>query len=149
MPLAGPESFSQQQLDYLKKAMGVDETVLWSNSSGLQLDSGVSIVLSEATTNFDRIMLYHGITSMSWGVINTFPGKATRYELVRDSYDRSSSIIRDGQDLSSSNNVTFTTSRGIRRIQFNTDGTFTLSTSQSTEFKLFKVVGIHRIAGGN
>ena len=32
MPLAGPESFSQQQLDYLKRALGVDETVLWEGS---------------------------------------------------------------------------------------------------------------------
>jgi hypothetical protein len=28
MPLAGPESFSQAQLDYLKRALGVDE---WTN----------------------------------------------------------------------------------------------------------------------
>ena len=32
MPLAGPESFSAEQLAYLKRALGVDETVLWEGS---------------------------------------------------------------------------------------------------------------------
>ena len=34
MPLAGPESFSQAQLDYLKRALGVDETVLFEGVDG-------------------------------------------------------------------------------------------------------------------
>ena len=53
IPLAGPESFSQQQLDYLKRALGVDETVLWSGSA---VDG--SITLSEAMSNFNEVEVW-------------------------------------------------------------------------------------------
>ena len=55
MPLAGPESFSQQQLDYLKRALGVDETVLWSGSLGA---TGSSQALSESIYNFSAIEIH-------------------------------------------------------------------------------------------
>ena len=66
MPLAGPESFSSEQLAYLKRALGVDETVLWENASG-----ALSFTTSESINNFERIIIYmksaataktHGIT---------------------------------------------------------------------------------------
>lgn len=50
LPLAGPESFSVQQLAYLKKALGLDETVLYSSASG-----STSMQLSESLLNFERI----------------------------------------------------------------------------------------------
>ena len=52
MPTAGPESFSQQQLDYLKRAIGVDETVLWS---GLAAASDFPLSLSESLSNFEKV----------------------------------------------------------------------------------------------
>ena len=55
MPLAGPESFSQQQLDYLKRALGVDETVLWEGSLG---STGSSKSLSESIFNFKTIEIH-------------------------------------------------------------------------------------------
>lgn len=55
MPLAGPESFSQQQLDYLKRALGVDETVLWTGSLGA---TGTSETLSESIYNFNAIEVH-------------------------------------------------------------------------------------------
>ena len=58
MPLAGPESFSQQQLDYLKRALGVDETVLWTGSQ--QLSAAVNITgLSETMQNFEFIRIHY------------------------------------------------------------------------------------------
>ena len=53
MPLAGPESFSQKQLDYLKRALGVDETVLWEGSA-----SKGTVSLSESPMNFEYIAVY-------------------------------------------------------------------------------------------
>lgn len=124
-----------------------NETVLWENSAGVQLDSAVSATLSEPTTSFDRVMWYHGTNDGGWSVVNTYPGSAIRCELVRDSYDGATYVIRDGQVMSSPDNVTFRTTRGIRRLQFNSNGSFSLSTSQNTVFKLFKVVGVNRTAG--
>lgn len=58
MPLAGPESFSQQQLDYLKRALGVDETVLWTGSQSLA--SAVNITtLTEEVEHFQYLELYY------------------------------------------------------------------------------------------
>ena len=57
MPTAGPESFSQQQLDYLKRALGVDETVLWEGASTVTnaLKNGAGLTLSESPFNFEYI----------------------------------------------------------------------------------------------
>lgn len=54
MPLAGPESFSQQQLDYLKRALGVDETVLYDCSNNYVYGTD-SVTLSESYKNFEII----------------------------------------------------------------------------------------------
>ena len=58
MPLAGPESFSQQQLEYLKRALGMDETVLWSGTLNT-LNSNVSC--SESIYNFERIKVFYRV----------------------------------------------------------------------------------------
>ena len=69
MPLAGPESFSQQQLDYLKRALGVDETVLWSGSA---VDG--SITLSEAMSNFNEVEVWMECTQTTPKPIFKFAG---------------------------------------------------------------------------
>lgn len=69
MPLAGPESFSQQQLDYLKRALGVDETVLWSGSA---VDG--SITLSEAMSNFNEVEVWMECTQTNPKPIFKFSG---------------------------------------------------------------------------
>lgn len=56
MPLAGPESFSAEQLAYLKRALGVDETVLWEGT--LAMSNNPTITLSEAATNFKFVDIY-------------------------------------------------------------------------------------------
>lgn len=81
IPLAGPESFSQQQLDYLKRALGVDETVLYDGgAAGYKPGTGsgasnVIVQLNEAITNFDRVRIYLG-AKLS-GVIEFRPDTAT------------------------------------------------------------------------
>ena len=55
IPLAGPESFSQQQLDYLKRSLGVDETVLWEVSPNVGITSAS---LSESIANFEQIEVW-------------------------------------------------------------------------------------------
>lgn len=56
MPLAGPESFSAEQLAYLKRALGVDETVLYDCSDNYVYGTN-SVTLSESYKNFEIIQL--------------------------------------------------------------------------------------------
>ena len=56
MPLAGPESFSAQQLAYLKRALGIDETVLWEGASNMS--NNPSLTLSESAMNFKFVDIY-------------------------------------------------------------------------------------------
>ena len=50
LPLAGPESFSAEQLAYLKRALGVDETVLFESDTAAS-----SFTTSEPIENFKSI----------------------------------------------------------------------------------------------
>lgn len=140
MPLAGPESFSQQQLDYLKRALGVDETVLWTGEA-----SGVNATmnLSEAYTNFERVrfVTYEGNTDIPywWSEVCT-NGTALYPSYVRT--NSASEEIAGMWTLESSNdNKTLTiTVATIRK-----NG----GTQVTNSGKILKIVGIHRIAGGN
>ena len=145
MPLAGPESFSAEQLAYLKRALGVDETVLWE---GYVTPSSASTTfnLSETLNNFKRVRFY----IKNW----------------------SSSTSRPVQefDLEASNNnfsLLFGFDGGSNRAYFcmglapNADmTTLTISVCDfayiagTTKYSgsnsgIYKVVGIGRIAGGN
>ena len=136
MPLAGPESFSQQQLDYLKRALGVDETVLYENSTTGSTGAH-SVTLSESLYNFELVRFvvsddgnHYGVIDMDMTVSPT-NGTCSVYWL-------------DGLRV-----LTVTTSNGI---------TWTASGKQNwgggggalgNVVSINKVTGIHRIAGGN
>ena len=62
MPLAGPESFSAEQLAYLKRALGVDETVLWS---GTLNTLNTNIECSENLSNFSTIKVFYRLVADS------------------------------------------------------------------------------------
>ena len=149
MPTAGPESFSPQQLDYLKRALGVDETVLWEDTPTLS-----AVQLSESIGNFDRVLLYFTkvndpaigtFVDAVWGVKTNFTlmhhvGAANAYiQLAKLGYDDSTYTITfvAGKNLGFGNYTTTTWSNP------------TVSAGVGDSFYLFKVVGIHRIAGGN
>lgn len=149
MPLAGPESFSQQQLDYLKRALGVDETVLWSGSQSLA--SAVDITnLPESLQNFEYIRIhYKGYTTHS----------ETASTLMSTAYDGTNN---------SGNTLLMTYRGGSGVIRFNCcfvvcNGT-TLSITEPNQVYIqgsqavksascnaimTKIVGVHRISGGN
>lgn len=143
MPLAGPESFSQQQLEYLKRALGIDETVLFNSATAVTSGS-----FSEAITNFEKIRIYGNRTGS-----NT-TNNLTAYTEV---------YLRDGVPTSFvltsavySGNIYFPV-----MVYSLTSGAFSLSSgsilnmaatptvSTTTNLGVLRVVGIHRIAGGN
>lgn len=133
MPLAGPESFSQQQLDYLKRALGVDETVLWEGTPV------ASVTCSESVSNFKRLRVY--VKS---------PSFTTIYEVEFDVADSTVGYFfmanaQNGYGSQISATSTTVSTSGGRHVWFND---MSLG-SESNSVYITKVVGIHRISGGN
>ena len=140
MPLAGPESFSQQQLDYLKRALGVDETVLWEGS----YTTGTAIQMSEAFANFDEVKVFYKSNDNVSSVFRFSPADNTLPYLNLFSYwvpsAKNSLSVKGAMFTLTSDTIVFT-----RGISGNTPGTIT----EASPITITRVVGIHRIAGGN
>lgn len=150
MPLAGPESFSQQQMDYLKRALGVDETVLWTGTIGAPGSTGV---LSEAVTNFEFIEVY---TEPVYGgmcpVVTRFAtissGNSVRFGTF--SQDGGNSYLANYTIDFSGTSVSVARAKRISINHSNGSVSVTdIVTTGSYKAPITKIVGIHRIAGGN
>ena len=147
LPLAGPESFSQQQLDYLKRALGVDETVLMSTET--QATANTEITLSEAYTNFRRIRI------VACRIPNT--GVTPLYqEFEVDSSHNSATFMSPIIDESNGNlsldafRAAFSDKKlTIKSITRKTFANTSFTTSTSSPLTIMKIVGVGRIAGGN
>lgn len=146
MPLAGPESFSQQQLDYLKRALGVDETVLWDGNG----TSSTSFSLSENIANFDRVRVtwvnnnYVLTTEAAIHETTLYFGGAV---FGWNSNDGSRMQISGGS-YTISNNGTTLTAAGGNQVYFGNSGS-SYGGQSPKNMPILKVVGIKRIAGGN
>lgn len=151
LPLAGPESFSQQQLDYLKRALGVDETVLWTGSISNTTASGS---LSEATGNFERIKVYiraTGVTDQSTVVheLSLVYRSNNGYDALTyvSAYEKHSNVTTQNMIY-----IHFTGAYGTGvKLESGSKWVGSVFTEGVTtyNFALVKVVGIHRISGGN
>lgn len=147
MPLAGPESFSQKQLDYLKRALGVDETVLWEGTDA------TSFTTSEAIENFDEIHFYvnggegtnkviaKAVLPMGWTDYSS--NLAFSYGAPY-SLDGTLAITWTTRYSRSNNTFTFTSS-----YYGGGSGSNPTANGNNNVGHMYKVVGIHRIAGGN
>ena len=148
LPLAGPESFSQQQLEYLKRALGVDETVLWEGAETIA--NNLEITLGEKFNNFERIRIYgepwENWMPELWVEFFTDSRGTTKQISISPSYlGASGAAIRIAQMMLtlSTNKITVTNTN-----LFSVQGT-AVSTSSLVSTVIRKVVGINRIAGGN
>lgn len=150
LPLAGPESFSKKQLEYLKRALGVDETVLYEADSVTNNTAGQIFSLNESVLNFERIRItvdnmefsnrpctqeYTVLNSSSIFIIpdlngGTLPSVNIPYAVYN--------INSDGNLVCQRRGLLYGT---IDR-PYHTSG-------DNRGYCLMKVVGIHRIAGGN
>ena len=147
MPLAGPESFSAQQLDYLKRALGVDETVLWESANG-----ATGFTTTEPIENFERLLIYvhsNGSTAKPAGVIVPMVANNMSGNLIiswTDNFDTTWRILTWCLTLSRSGNVFSTASNYFMGV---TNGGNFDSGLNTNDHRIYKVIGIHRIAGGN
>lgn len=144
MPLAGPESFSQQQLDYLKRALGVDETVLYDGELK-QVTNNTPVssnVLSETFRNFKLVLL---IGHTDDGVKCPF---SILFEPLNSSGDMEWSVSVNNAGwckwfCGKLNDTTLTLTLGRVLTMGTADWGYL------HDWTINKVVGIHRIAGGN
>lgn len=147
MPLAGPESFSQQQLDYLKRALGVDETVLWEDANGASGSSGFPITLSETLSNFESVkFVWQVFNSQYRNLKETLcPVIGTQFVLDGSTYNPGNTGCFTMVYCLSVSNTTLSFDIG-RYYKWNGG---TNPGEAAPFFSLYKIVGIHRIAGGN
>ena len=150
MPLAGPESFSEQQLTYLKRALGVDETVLFT-ASGSGAASGT---VSEAYTNFERIRIEVGIGNQAGDDGCTFVEISTRFPKMWLMYGMGGGGVNAYYCASKfvfSDTTTWSVTNGSSILHADTSTTVTGNTQYNANIKtcVWKMIGIHRISGGN
>ena len=150
LPLAGPESFSQNQLEYLKRALGVDETVLYEADSVTNNTAGQIFSLNESVLNFERIRIT--VDNME------FSNRPCTQEYTV----LNSSSIFITPNLNGDTPILLNIPYAVYSI--NSDGNLvcqrrgllygTIDRPLHTDadnrgYCLMKVVGIHRISGGN
>lgn len=154
MPLAGPESFSEGQIAYLKSALGVDETVLFDADGTPVLNP----TLSELPTNFERLRIVYGSPNTS----------TVGNNIGVETMDIQSSLINSNSNGSLfmtycfSGEVSVKTPyavaayyTGVKTMSWTclwaTYGQLYSGTKNESTIwiRIHRIVGIHRIAGGN
>lgn len=151
MPLAGPESFSAEQLAYLKRALGVDETVLY-NSAMPSLNG--TITLSETWSNFKYVdvcvvpinndnpfIMRYEVANFNSNKVAFKIGWAVNY--MTEAYLKFTPTSDSKVWTYTANTVTQLTHTGTAWNIIQNDSTYITTTVK------LKIVGVHRIAGGN
>lgn len=151
LPLAGPESFSVEQLAYLKRALGVDETTLFTSST--TDGEGGDITLSEPITNFSKIEItYITMPTCCGAIVSCFDSASIAANnlflncTTLDGTTGGTLVFRNKRYAVNNNKDTFTVAVGSQ-VYYN--GTNWSKSTNNSYVKVLKVIGIHRIAGGN
>jgi hypothetical protein len=149
MPLAGPESFTAEQIAYLKRAMGIDETVLFSGTATGQ----TAIQLSESLLNFERVKIWmrSKVDANNPVSIVEYPTSEITTALnifLTDRFDTTWQWINWRFTYSITNNGTTLTetSNAYGGSQSSNNWGAGANVHQQV---IYKIVGIHRISGGN
>jgi hypothetical protein len=144
MPTAGPESFSAQQLDYLKRALGVDETVLWEDADGQAFGNNKAFNTSESPLNFSEIRIYWRPYTTHCERYQSFdPKDATDGVTLCSPYKGGGNILRFPYcqiTISSSGLQCKGTEYGVLSIEVSK------VTSSTASSKIYKITGVCRIS---
>lgn len=143
MPTAGPESFSQQQLDYLKRALGVDETVLYDCSNNYVYGTN-SVTLSESYKNFEVIKILNskGNVQFYYPANSQSVSKFTLYNITEE--------FLWFIPWTFTSDTVFAGSTGKLWTVGSTTAVSVANNAVSNRWiQPIKIIGIHRIQGGN
>lgn len=148
MPLAGPESFSQQQLAYLKRALGVDETVLY-DANGSPNQTG-PWTLSEVRTNFKWIDIVLGTDASGNEVkVQRFKADSPYMKVDISRYEEDPNWKISTMTLTFNQTTMSIKSSSIARYMITSAGAVSASTAAAQAPFIYQVIGVGRIAGGN
>lgn len=127
------------QIQSLKEALGVDETVLFESAAGV--GSGTAVQLSEAYTNFEKVkFIYKPWNNMNSDEQPIFGTSEPNFHLLCGwTTSNNYAIFLTTYTASDSTNLSVT-KIGLNNVNGNGWAT------TNANFKLYKVVGIHRIA---
>ena len=144
-------SFTQAQLDYLKAALGLDETVLYSGLKSVGDDGSATYQLSESPLNFQLIKLYccasdnsfnsssatgnQGVLIVEWDTTVYLPYNTFIPQLMNGGAGTNFTQYWTAANIS-----------GIRTTTWTVQGSLNSATSNSRWFHIYKIVGVHRIA---
>ena len=143
MPLAGPESFSQQQLDYLKRALGMDETVLYDCSNNYVYGTN-SVTLSESYKNFEIIKILNSKGNVQF----YYPANSQNVALFTLT-NMSNGYIWLIPWTFTSNTVYSGATGKLWTVGTTTAVDVPSNAPLNRWIQPIKIIGIHRIAGGN
>lgn len=140
MSLAGPQSFSNQELNYLKGALDVDETLLFSGDINA---ANTTATLTESITNFSRIRIKYGLRfNNSPKFYDEFPTDKTLFFCSKQCYQDNGLLTCGG--LLTISGTTATLSNWFQAV-----GTTITANDGKYYFVVHEIVGINRISGGN
>ena len=148
-----PETLTSVQILQIQKALGIDETVLFSNT--WTTDTSASIALSESPANFEWLDIYYGFGGNSSGG-NCNVG---HLRIPADKYDGLSLITLFSStptDSATNTYLALQTLTGTKTATWSrTSYYYALASAYNQTFqtgssftRIHKIVGVHRIAGG-
>ena len=146
-----PTNLSSAQIQALKEALGVDETVLFSGNKTNPDSGSATYTLSELPTNFQYIEVQYSANDNSWPAnINGNCGVGTvRWDTTVYRAPNTTVWLLMNGNSSLTTMTAYTISanfHNIRTATWSVQGFLNAATSNAKWFHINKIVGIHRIA---
>ena len=145
-----PTNLTAAQIQALKEALGVDETVLYSGLQTVGDGGSATYNLSELPTNFQKLKVYCCASD------NTFPtsqnGNCSMayFEWDTTTYTPPNTflpvLMNGGSGTTFTQYWTSANVNGIRTTTWTVQGSLNSATSNAKWFHIYKIVGVHRIA---
>lgn len=134
-----PENFTLQQINALKRVLGVDETVLYDNGTT------TSATLSESMSNFERVRFYF-VRGSGRQFVQEVTGPSTdNYVVLYHSLAYTNGWISTYSYRYTASGTTFSPTEYLKEVACHT-GTTTVTVRTTSAPTIVKVVGIHRIS---
>lgn len=146
-----PTNLTSAQIQALKEALGVDETVLYSGVKTNSNDGSATYTLSELPTNFQYIEVQYSANDNSFPAainVNCGVGSVRWDTTVYQAYNTTVWLLMNGSgDLTTLTNYTISANfHNIRTTTWSVQGFLNAATTNAKWFHINKIIGIHRIA---
>lgn len=132
----------------LESPLGVSETVLWEDSTGIAA-ANETASLSESIANFESVAIYSEPIYGGALIRTEFNVADLSYRFSTGSLDGNNVFIAQYNVTISTTTATVSRSRRVSITYAGAVTTADLSATGSYKAPIRKIVGVHRIAGGN